>query len=207
MKEEIVKVADLVTPESNTRIHPEKQIDELCKSYKMFGQFRPLIVDENNMVWAGNGLLQALKKMGVETATAYRVTGMTETQKKKLMLADNKTFSLGFDNLSNIDEVMKSLDDFEIPGYDADTLSKLYSDIDEVMGDIENYGTMQQDDAKAIMQEEAKEQERVQSAVAVPAQPEPSPAQIATAVEAEPLPKQEVRKFVICPKCGEKVWL
>lgn len=207
MREEIVKVAELVTPSSNTRIHPDKQIEEICKSYRMFGQFRPLVVDESNQVWAGNGLLEALRRMGVETAKAYRVVGLSETQKKKLMLADNKTFSLGFDNLVNIDEVMKSLDDFDIPGYDEDTLSKLYSDIDEVLGDITSYGKMETVDAQAIIAEEQKERERVQAAVPVESKPAPEPAQVVSAVEHEPMPKQEIRKYVICPKCGEKVWL
>lgn len=207
MVEEIVRIADLKTPASNTRNHPQKQIDELCKSYQMFGQIRPFVVDEDNFVWAGNGLLAALKSLGVETGRAYRVTGLSESQKKKLMLADNKTFSLGFDNLLSIDEVMKSLDDFEIPGYDEDTLEKLYADIEEVTGDAVGFGEIEQEEAKAILAREEAERAKVESAVPVAPQPAPAPEQAATAIEHEPLPKQEVRKFVICPKCGEKIWL
>ena len=205
MVEEIVKIADLKTPEINTRNHPEKQIDELCKSYQQFGQIRPFVIDEDNNVWAGNGLLAALRRLGVETGKAYRVTGLSETQKRKLMLADNKTFSLGFDNLIAIDDVMKSLDDFEIPGYDPDTLERLYAEIDEVTEGAAAFDGIDEEEVKAIKEKENEEREKVQAAV--PVTPQPAPAKHEPAVEHEPLPKSEVRKFVICPKCGEKIWL
>ena len=55
----------------------------------------------------------------------------SEKQKKKLMLADNKIFSLGKDYLSNIDELLSEFDEFDIPGFDEDVLKNLYNEINE----------------------------------------------------------------------------
>ena len=51
-----MKLADLVKPEKNVRIHTEQQIKEFRRSVEMFGQIRPIVVDEKNIILAGNGL-------------------------------------------------------------------------------------------------------------------------------------------------------
>lgn len=60
----IKKLAELVQPEKNVRIHTEKQLQEFEKSVRMFGQIRPIVIDENNVILAGNGLYETLKRMG-----------------------------------------------------------------------------------------------------------------------------------------------
>ena len=52
-----MKLVDLVKPEKNVRIHTEQQLKEFQRSVKMFGQIRPIVVDENNVILAGNCLL------------------------------------------------------------------------------------------------------------------------------------------------------
>ena len=99
MKIITMKLADLIKPEKNVRIHTEQQLKEFRRSIKMFGQIRPIVVDENNVILAGNGLYDTLISMGAETADVYKYDNLTENQKKKLMIADNKIFSLGIENL------------------------------------------------------------------------------------------------------------
>ena len=41
-----MKLVDLVKPEKNVRIHTEQQLKEFQRSVKMFGQIRPIVVDE-----------------------------------------------------------------------------------------------------------------------------------------------------------------
>lgn len=132
-------VADLKHKEGNTRLHSERQLREYVRSLEMFGQIRPLVIDENNVVLAGNGLLAALRKMGATTAACHVVTGLTENEKKKLMLADNKIFQLGEDDDFAFEETLRELSgDIDIPGYSADVLKNLASDlksIDELKAD------------------------------------------------------------------------
>ena len=72
-----MKLADLIKPEKNVRIHTEQQLKEFRRSVKMFGQIRPIVVDENNVILAGNGLYDTLIAMGKETADVYRYNNLT----------------------------------------------------------------------------------------------------------------------------------
>ena len=58
------KLSELHPIEKNIRRHPEKQIKEYVRSVEMFGQIKPLTVDENGTILVGNGLYEALKLMG-----------------------------------------------------------------------------------------------------------------------------------------------
>lgn len=89
MKVTKIRLADLIKPEKNVRIHTEQQLKEFRRSIEMFGQIRPIVVDENNVILAGNGLYDTLLAMGKDTADVYRYDNLTENQKKKLMIADN----------------------------------------------------------------------------------------------------------------------
>ena len=133
------KVAELKFIERNTRIHSKKQISEYVRSLKMFGQFRPMIIDENNVVLAGNGLLAALKKMGAETADCYVMAGLSEQEKRKLMLADNKIFQLGEDDTFAFEETISELNgDVNIPGYGSELLQNLTADLKAIDNAMEN---------------------------------------------------------------------
>ena len=51
-----IKLSDLVPPKENIRYHTEAQLKEFERSVRMFGQIRPIVVDEDNVILAGNGL-------------------------------------------------------------------------------------------------------------------------------------------------------
>ena len=123
-------VDELKHVEGNTRLHSERQLREYVRSIEMFGQIRPLVIDENNVVLAGNGLLAAFRMMGATTVACHVVTGLSDKQKKKLMLADNKIFQLGEDDAYAFEEALRELSgDIDIPGYSADILKSLTSDL------------------------------------------------------------------------------
>ena len=78
-----MKLAELVKPKKNVRIHTEQQLKEFQRSVEMFGQIRPIVVDENNIILAGNGLYDTLVAMGKDTADVYKYDNLTENQKKE----------------------------------------------------------------------------------------------------------------------------
>lgn len=84
-------LSELRRPERNVRMHTDKQLKEFRRSVEMFGQIRPIVVDEAGVILAGNGLYETLLSMGRTEADCYVVSGLTEAQKKKLMLADGKS--------------------------------------------------------------------------------------------------------------------
>ena len=123
-------VDDLRHVEGNTRLHSERQLREYVRSIEMFGQIRPIVIDENNIVLAGTGLLAAMRMMGKSTVACHVVAGLSEKQKKKLMLADNKIFQLGEDDTFAFEEALRELSgDIDIPEYSAEILKSLASDL------------------------------------------------------------------------------
>ena len=65
-------------------------VDDLVESIKQTGYIAPIIVDENNVILAGHTRYKALQKIGKADALVMKVTGMTEAQKRKYRLLDNK---------------------------------------------------------------------------------------------------------------------
>ena len=57
-----MNIAELRHPEKNVRNHSKKQIKEMMRSLDKFKQFRPIVVDENNTILCGNGLVMAMRE-------------------------------------------------------------------------------------------------------------------------------------------------
>ncbi len=210
MKVVKMKLADLVKPEKNVRIHTEQQIKEFRRSVEMFGQIRPIVVDEKNVILAGNGLYDTLIAMGRDTADVYQYDNLTENQKKKLMIADNKIFSLGIENLETLNSFLEDLQgDLDIPGFDEEILKQMVSEAEDITSKLSEYGTLDEDEIRSIKETAEKRKQQVQKIEA--GQGEQRAEQAPTAVPQEPAADNEdpteIRKFVVCPKCGEKVWL
>lgn len=186
-------ITELKRPEKNVRLHGDRQIKEYMRSIEMFGQIRPLVIDEDNTVLAGNGLLTALQQLGRETADCYVVTGLKPNQKKKLMLVDNKIFELGVNDSNVFDELLRELDgDIDIPGYDEELLKVLTANAKEADEIISSYGTFSEETVQA-MKTAQPYTPQVQQQSPMPPQQSETP--------------QSVQRFVTCPKCGEKIWL
>lgn len=144
-----MKLAEMKKPDKNVRMHTEKQLQEYERSVRMFGQIRPIVVDEEGTILAGIGLYDTLLRMGEKVADVYQLRELTPTQKKKLMIADNKIFNLGVENLEVLNEFFEELkDDLDIPGFDEDILRQMVSAAEEVTEKICEYGTLDDDEIK-----------------------------------------------------------
>ena len=203
MKVTRMKLSALKVPEKNVRIHSEKQTKEFVRSLEAFGQIRPIVIDEDNTILAGNGLYAALMAKGDTEADCYVVKGLTPNEKKKLMLADNKIYSLGVDDMDVFEEFLRDLgDDLEIPGYDLELLETITADMKDVDEMLAGYGTVSDTTKERIAAtaEKYDVQEAEHAEAAEEIKPAPSPA---PETPPEALPK----RFVQCPKCGERIWL
>lgn len=211
MKQLTMKLKDLVRPERNIRIHTEKQLAEFERSVRMFGQIRPIVVDENNIILAGNGLYETLLRMNREEALIYKYEDLTEAQKKKLMIADNKIFSLGIENLDTLNEFLEELEgDLDIPGFDEDILRQMVADADEITEKISEYGTLDEEEVRKIKEANEKREQAeatdngADQETDLPLQAPERQSGGDAGVGQEPA---ETGRFVICPKCGERIWL
>jgi hypothetical protein len=191
MKTELVRVADLKPPPRNVRSHPEYQIAELARAVEKFGQTRPVIIDEDNMILAGNGLALAYKRLGRDEISAHRVSGLSKADKSKLMLSDNRIFALGIDDNTAILEEIRALDDFDIPGFDASILEKLTLDTSDVTTHaMADYGVLS---AAAI---------ELARADGEAAAGEAGPSGEGEAAEADGADASTAKNETICPRCG-----
>ena len=202
-----MKLSDLQMPERNVRIHTEQQIREFEKSVKMFGQLRPLVVDENNTILAGNGLYTTMKKMGYEKADVYKFDDLTENQKKKLMIADNRIFTLGIENLETLNAFLDELSgDYEIPGFDEDILRQMTADAQQVTEEISSYGMLDPDEVQKIKESAAKKAAK-EGTGSEPSQDEDSTDDGTGPDSGSGAHAAETGRYVICPNCGEQIWL
>lgn len=174
MKTELVALDSVKPLDKNPRRHPELQLQELVKSIQQFGQYRPLVVDEEGVILAGNGLHEALKRAGVSKVSVYRMTGLSPSQKNKLILADNRTGDLSNDDFDVVEAMVRELDDYEVPGYDPDVLRGIIAEASDVMEQAGEYGVLS-DEELAQLREEEDELSEANAAATVGRAPAPAP--------------------------------
>jgi DNA modification methylase len=131
MKIELVPISSLVFDPANARKHNQKNIDAIKGSLARFKQQKPIVVNKDNVVIAGNGTLQAAKELGWEKIAIVR-TDLDGTDMTAFGLADNRSAELADWDLDNLGGLLKSLqeEDFDLDsiGFDEDDLRKLISE-------------------------------------------------------------------------------
>jgi ParB-like chromosome segregation protein Spo0J len=86
-------IQDLLADPSNARRHPQRNLDALKASLKRFGQQKPLVIDSNNIVRAGNGTLAAARALGWTELKCIR-SDLPLTELSAYAVADNRTAEL-----------------------------------------------------------------------------------------------------------------
>lgn len=85
--------------ERNARTHNKAQVKQIAASIKEFGFTNPIIVDEHGRVIAGHGRLEAAAQLKLAEVPTIVVSGLSENQRRALVLADNKlALNAGWDN-------------------------------------------------------------------------------------------------------------
>ena len=85
-----MKLTELIPYANNPRKN-EKAVGVVAESIEQTGYNNPIIIDENKVILAGHTRMKSLKKLGVKEAEVLQVFGLTEEQKRKYRLLDNKT--------------------------------------------------------------------------------------------------------------------
>lgn len=84
------RLSEIKPYENNPRINDEA-VDDVVESIKQCSYIAPIVIDENGVILAGHTRYKALKKLGYEECDVIVASGLTEDQKKKYRLYDNKT--------------------------------------------------------------------------------------------------------------------
>ena len=139
---EYKRVDDLIPYVNNSRTHSDEQVTQVAASIKEFGFTNPILIDEHNGIIAGHGRLMAAKKLNLEQVPTITLVGLSDSQRKAYVIADNKlALNAGWDlELLKIEiDELKDLDfDIDLLGFSADELADLIPEIETLADDKED---------------------------------------------------------------------
>jgi DNA modification methylase len=130
----------------NRRTHSKRQIHQIEKSIRAFGFTTPVLLDENFVLLAGHGRLQAARAAKLTEVRAVVISGLSEAQKRALQLADNKIAeNAGWDRAGlavEIPELAQVLSieglDISITGFEPVEIERLAVDFEDEVNDPED---------------------------------------------------------------------
>ena len=106
---------DVLRPYQNNPRYNEDAIDAVEESIEQVGYITPIIVDEGFQILAGHSRWKSLNDLGAEEVDVIIVDGLTDEQKRKFRLLDNKTAEIASWDL---DKLQNELDSLDFEGYD-----------------------------------------------------------------------------------------
>ena len=124
-----VAVDKLIPYVNNSRKHSDAQVAQIAASIKEFGWTNPILVDGNQGIIAGHGRLMAARKLGMKKVPVIELAHLTDTQRKALIIADNKlAMNAEWDTdllTIELNELLADNFAMEILGFDAKELAAL----------------------------------------------------------------------------------
>ena len=116
----------------NARTHSDEQIAQVAASIKEFGWTNPILVGGDGVIIAGHARLAAARKLGITEVPVIVLDHLTETQRRALILADNKlALNAGWDEeMLRVELEALKEDNFnlDIAGWSDEELDVLLAD-------------------------------------------------------------------------------
>lgn len=116
----------------NPRTHSAKQVRQIAASISEFGFTNPILIDEANEIIAGHGRLVAARAISLSEAPCIRLSGLTQAQKKALLIADNKlALNAGWDVEILQEQMLELIDDgfeLEMTGFEIPEVNLILQD-------------------------------------------------------------------------------
>lgn len=119
----------LVPYARNARTHSEEQVAQIAASIVEFGFTNPILAGSDGVIVAGHGRVSAAQKLGLETVPVIVLDHLTPTQRRALIIADNRIAeNAGWDDAMLRIELQSLQEDgfnLDITGFDADALAEI----------------------------------------------------------------------------------
>src|SRR5215204_334475 len=97
----------------NARTRTKREIRRIADSIESAGNLQPIVVDEDDLILAGHGRLEAAKLLGLDMVPTIKAVGLSEAHKRLFAIADNKLT--------------------ENAGWDRDVLAKEFAELAELL--------------------------------------------------------------------------
>lgn len=111
---DMVPIASLKADPRNARLHSEKNLDAIRASLGRFGQTKPVVLDADGAIIAGNGTLAAATALGWSELWVSR-TDLRGAEARAYALADNRSAELAE---WDVDELNRTIDELESASID-----------------------------------------------------------------------------------------
>lgn len=122
-------IAKLVPYARNARTHTEEQVAQIAASIVEFGFANPILAGSDGVIVAGHGRLAAAQKLGLESVPVVVLDHLTPTQRRALIIADNRIAeNAGWDDAMLRIELQSLQEDgfnLDITGFDPDALAEI----------------------------------------------------------------------------------
>ena len=119
----------------NARTHSDEQVAQVAASIQEFGWTNPILVGGDGVIIAGHARLAAARKLGIAEVPVIVLDHLTETQRRALVLADNKlALNAGWDEeMLRVELESLKEDDFnlDLVGFTTEELDDLLHDPEE----------------------------------------------------------------------------
>lgn len=129
-KAKSVAVADLRPHPKNYKQHPEEQLDHLVRSLEENGQYRNVVIAEDDTILAGHGVVLAAQRMGLGKVLAVRMPWSPDDPRAlKLLALDNEVARLAPHDDNALADLLREVQAAEIgllgTGFDDGALDAL----------------------------------------------------------------------------------
>lgn len=124
------KLAELKPHPRNARKHSPEQIAQIAELIKRYGWTNPVLIDEEDFIIAGHGRVAAGQSIGLDEGPTIKLTGLTDREKRELMLADNK---IALNASWNVDTLRAELTQLRGDGSDLAALGFAPAELDKLM--------------------------------------------------------------------------
>ncbi len=119
----------LVPYARNARTHSEEQVAQIAASIVEFGFTNPILAGSDGVIVAGHGRLAAAQKLGLDTVPVVVLDHLTPTQRRALIIADNRIAeNAGWDDAMLRIELQSLQEDgfnLDITGFDDDAMAEI----------------------------------------------------------------------------------
>lgn len=122
---------DLVPNPNNSRTHSDKQVAQIAASIREFGFTNPILIDDDHMIIAGHGRLAAAEKLGMDKVPTLLLEGLTEAQRRALLIADNK---LAENAAWDMDMLKLELTELNVLGFDLGVVGFSIQELANILG-------------------------------------------------------------------------
>ncbi len=118
----------------NARTHSAEQVAQVAASIAEFGFVNPILVGADGVIIAGHARLLAARKLGMTEVSVIVLDYLTETQRRALVLADNRlALNAGWDE----EMLQVELQTLQEEGFDLDIVGFTDEEIEGLLQDPE----------------------------------------------------------------------